>query len=362
MKILFFMHETTWSGAPIQLFHLITWLKDHGQEVAVAVPKPDTAESGPISDELAQAGVPTFPIVNLAAAPDLAEMKRLCAEFDVVVANTLVMWAAVRAANEQGVPVIWYIHESLVAQHLIAQIPEIQPALALADLLVMPTRRTAQLYANWIDRPIEVVPYGIPEVRSGLTNLSLAKSVFLLLGTYEPRKGQDLLLRAIGDLKTPLRDHAKFRMAGRTLDRPYYESLVREAANFSIVELLGPLTHEEALSATAASDVLVCASRDETMPVAILEAMSLGKAIISTNVGGVAEWLQDGVNALLVPPDDSAALATVLGRCLEEPSLIASLGKHARQTFLENFSLEQLGRRFIGLLERLRREKRYDVS
>ncbi|MBA3544736.1 MAG: glycosyltransferase family 4 protein [Chthoniobacterales bacterium] len=357
MKILFFMHETTWSGAPIQLLHLITWLKEHGEEVAVAVPKPDSAESGPISDALAQAGVPIFPIVNLAAPPDLAEMKRLCALFDTVVANTLVMWAAVRAANEQGVPVLWYIHESLVARHLIAHMPEIQPALDLADLLVMPTRRTAGLYTEWTARPIEVVPYGIPEVRPGLTHSAPAEMTFLLLGTYEPRKGQDLLLQAIGNLEPSLQKKATFRLAGRVLDRPYHEALVREAAKLPSVQLLGPLSHEDALAATATSDVLVCASRDETMPVAILEAMSLSRAIITTAVGGVAEWLRDGENALLVPPEDSPALAAALCRCLDDRALVDSLGKNARQTFLDNFSLEQLGRRFSALLERLRGEK-----
>ena len=109
IRVLFFAHETTWSGAPIQLLHLVSWLKRHGWEVAVAVPKAGTAESGPISDELRGIGVEIFPVIDLSAAPNLAELGALGARFDVVVANTLVMWAPVRAANEQGIPVIWYI-------------------------------------------------------------------------------------------------------------------------------------------------------------------------------------------------------------------------------------------------------------
>jgi len=136
-RVLFFAHETTWSGAPIQLLHLVGWLKRNGWEVAVAVPKPEKAESGPISDELRRVGVEIFPVLDLSAPPDLAELGALCARFDVVVANTLVMWAAVRAAHEQGIPTVWYIHESLVAHHLIARFPEIKPALDLADVLIM---------------------------------------------------------------------------------------------------------------------------------------------------------------------------------------------------------------------------------
>jgi len=257
-RILFFAHETTWSGAPVQLFHLVSWLKRQGREIAVAVPKPGTAESGPISNELLQIGVKIFPVVDLAARPNLAELGALCARFDLVVANTLVMWAPVCAASEQGIPVLWYIHESLVAHHLIAHIPEIKPALSLADILIMPTERTAQLYATWTDRPIEVVPYGIPSAKAtpGKPAKDSELIRFLLLGTYEPRKGQDLYLQAIVHLGAAANSCAVFQMAGRILDRPFYERLAQQAGQMPNVELRDALDHGEALEASAAAEVL----------------------------------------------------------------------------------------------------------
>jgi len=355
MRALFFSHETTWSGAPIQLWHLVIWLKRVGWEVAVAVPKPDTAESGPISAVLERAEVRIYPLIDLSRPPDFAELRALCAQFDVVVANTLVMWAAVHAATEQGVPVLWYIHESLVAQHLIALNPEIVPALAMADVLVMPTRRTAQLYAIFTDRPIEVVPYGIPAapIPAELAPKNPGLIRFLLLGTYEPRKGQDLFLRAIKHLRTATTSRACFEMAGRVLDQSFHETLTHQSAPLPHVRLRGALRHDEALAASAASDVLVCASRDETMPIAILEAMSLGKAIVAANVGGIAEWLRDGVNALLVPAEDDRALGEALRRCVEEQGLVESLGANARRTFFQHFSIDRLGERFRTLLEQV---------
>ena len=359
LRVLFFSHETTWSGAPIQLLHLALWLKRAGGEVAVAVPKPTTAESGPISLALAEAGVPTFPVVDLTQPPDFTELAALCRRFEVVIANTLVMWAAVRAANEQGVPVIWYIHESFVAQHLIALNPEIVPALAMADVLVMPTRRTAQLYKLFTDRPIEVVPYGIPaaQIPPDLPPREPGLIRFLLLGTYEPRKGQDLFLQAIKHLRSSTTARASFEMAGRVLDQSFHETLTHQSAPLPHVRLRGALSHNEALAASAAADVLVCSSRDETMPIAILEAMSLGKTVVTTNVGGVAEWLRDGVNALLVPPEDHRALAEALRRCVEEQGLIESLGANARRTFFKHFSIDRLGERFSVLLEQAQKKR-----
>jgi O-antigen biosynthesis protein len=357
IRVLFFAHETTWSGAPIQLFHLVSWLKRNRWEIGVAVPKPDTAESGPISAELQRIGVEIFPLLDLSARPDMKELGALCAQFHVVVANTLVMWAPVRAANEQRIRVIWYIHESLVAHHLVTHIPEIKPALGLADVLVMPTRRTAQLYATLTDRSIEVVPYGIPPASVSGVSGGATATRFLLLGSYEHRKGQDVYLKAIEHLDAITTSRATFAMAGRVLDDAFFKSIEQRARSLPNVQLRVALGHDEALQAIAAADVLVCASRDETMPIAILEAMSLGKAIVTTTVGGIAEWLNDEVNALLVPPEDSQALARALRRCLEEPRLLFSLGENARRTFAENFSIDRLGQRFSALIERVRKDK-----
>ncbi|MGI8430866.1 MAG: glycosyltransferase family 4 protein [Chthoniobacterales bacterium] len=354
LRVLFFAHETTWSGAPIQLLHLVTWLQRHGWQVAVVVPNPATPESGPISDQLRENGLEIFPLLDLAVEPDLAALRSLCKKFDAVVANTLVMSAAVRAAHEAGIAAIWYIHESLVARQLMAQHAEIQPTFALADLLVMPTRRTSQIYLSFTDRPIEVVPYGIPAaVASKATKRDdPALCTFLLLGCYELRKGQDILLEAIAGMPATVRERAIFRMAGRKLDRKFYEALARTAAALPEVELLDALDHDEACAALAAADVLVCASRDETMPIAILEAMSLGKAVVSTEVGGISEWLCDRQNALLVPTDDSPALMQAMRRCIEESRLLESLGRNAQATFRENFSVDRLGERFSALIER----------
>jgi O-antigen biosynthesis protein len=353
-RLLFFAHETGWSGAPIQLFHLVQWLKERAWDLAVVVPKSGTPESGPISAELRRVGIETYPAVDLAAVPQMEELRFLCRQFDVVIANTLLMWASIQAAHQEGVATIWYIHENLVARELIAQIAEIQPTLALADLLVMPTRRTSALYAAFTQRPIEIVPYGIgplsPDPKKG--GDPSATTTFLLLGSYERRKGQDIFLEAIRQMPAAARDRSLFLLAGRRLDQEFHEKLTRQAASLPNVKMIEELTHENACAAIASADVLVCASRDETMPIALLEAMSLGKAIVSTDVGGITEWLCHERNALIVPADTSLALSSAMTRCEEDTELRYMLGRNALGTFRGNFSLDRLGERFAALIRR----------
>jgi glycosyltransferase involved in cell wall biosynthesis len=357
-RTLFFFHETTWSGAPIQLLHLVTWLKAKGWEIAAAVPRMRTRESGPITDSLRNLGIETFLVLDLSAAPDLPGLRGLCESFQVAVANTLVMWAPVRAAHAAGAGSVWYLHESLVARQLIEQFPEIEGTFAFADVIVAPTKRTAEIYRSYTERAIEVVPYGIPpNIPARAKNLS-DRTTFLLLGTYEPRKGQDVFLQAIDQLPRPLREQARFCMAGRPLDETFFQELWQSAAQRPEVELGAALEHAEAGAAIAAADVLVCASRDETMPVAILEAMSAGKTIVASSVGGIPEWLEHDRNALLVRPEDSAALGRALQRCLEEPDLRARLGEAGRLTFQRHFSIDRLGKNFSRLLAKAGRRQR----
>src|SRR5207237_5334393 len=104
--------------------------------------------------------------------------------------------------------------------------------------------------------------------------------------TYESRKGQDVLLEAIQQLDSETRARARFEMAGRPLETGFYDQLRARSRNLENVRLLGPVDHEQAIELLRQADVVVCPSRDETMPIFLLAVMSLEKALNSTDVGG----------------------------------------------------------------------------
>ncbi|HEX4640472.1 MAG TPA: glycosyltransferase, partial [Chthoniobacterales bacterium] len=263
-------------------------------------------------------------------------------------------WPAIRAAHLEEKPALWYLHETLVAVRLIRAIPEMASALTMADLLVTPTQQTARVYQGLTEAPIEVVPYGIP--RPATVSAPRSEQIrFLTLGSFEPRKGQDVLAEAIGKLDAATRERCRFKMAGRVLEETFYSELQAAVSRFPEVSLIDALDHRDALRLLNETDVLVLPSRDETMPIAILEAMGLGKAVICADVGGVREWLRDGMNGLVVEKEDPEALAKALASCARDPELVDGMKAAGVRTFERHFTLDRFASRFAELLVSLER-------
>ncbi|MGI8819369.1 MAG: glycosyltransferase family 4 protein [Chthoniobacterales bacterium] len=340
-RLLFVSHEMTLSGAPIHLAHLAQWLRARGWEITVVAPEPGPL--GALLDGIAMSYDP-----QLLIDPYYGALRKLAPQFDLVLANTVATWEAVQACHLEGVPVVWYLHETQVGLQLMQLVHMIAPSLPLADAVVTPTQRTAAIYAPHRHAHVEVIPYGIPPV-APLPHASHSPLRFVTIGTYEHRKGQDILLDAIVRLPSDVRERVRFQIAGRELE-PVFCRELRARSNDLHVQLEGALSHVEALRLLSQADALVLPSRDETMPIVLLEAMSLGKAVIATEVGGIAEWIDDGHNGLLVPPENPTALAEAITRLANDPGFRGLIGIAGRNTFDEHFTIERCGARFESVL------------
>jgi glycosyltransferase involved in cell wall biosynthesis len=83
--------------------------------------------------------------------------------------------------------------------------------------------------------------------------------------------------------------------------------------------------------ALASNDIFLNTTRYESFGVSLLEAMACGLCVVSTNVGAVPYLIDDEVDGLLVPPDDSESMAAAVRRILTEPGLAGRLSLNARR-------------------------------
>jgi len=89
-------------------------------------------------------------------------------------------------------------------------------------------------------------------------------------------------------------------------------------------------------------DIAVLPSKAEGLPNAILEYLAAGLPTVASRVGGNIEIVQDGTSGLLVPPEDSPALAEALLHLLRNPGFAATLGKKGREYVTQEFSFQRM--------------------
>lgn len=97
----------------------------------------------------------------------------------------------------------------------------------------------------------------------------------------------------------------------------------------SLVTIVGGVPKAEVPAWIDKGDVFISTTNFDNTPVSVIEAMACGACVVSTNVGGVPDLVQDGVHGLLVPPDDVAAMSAAVARILTEPGLGAGLSQRA---------------------------------
>lgn len=165
-----------------------------------------------------------------------------------------------------------------------------------------------------------------------------------------PIKNPELLVQA-ARLVLDTHSHAEFRIAGAgELQRPL-ERRIEELGLRDRFRLVGRVFDVPAFLGEMRIGVLC--SRSEGLPHTVLEYMAAGRPSVVTAVGGNAEVIDDGVEGLVVPPDDAPALAAALRRLLDDPRQAAEMGAAARRRVQERYSQEAMLRRFEQYYEDL---------
>lgn len=212
----------------------------------------------------------------------------------------------------------------------------------LVALFITPSRYLANVVRSggWRRPPIVVVPNAVR-----LPSLSAPGDSFLYAGRLSREKGVVTLLAAAARSGVPL------IVAG---DGPQAQELRSMAP--AAVRFVGRVTETEVARLLGDCCAAVVPSEwPENAPMAVLEPMAAGKPVVATRVGGIPEQIRDGIEGVLVPPRDVAALATAMLRLAGDRQLAARLGGAGRKRVLARFTPAV---HLEGLLEAYRRVER----
>src|SRR5690606_185979 len=101
------------------------------------------------------------------------------------------------------------------------------------------------------------------------------------------------------------------------------------------VKFTGKLKKKEWIKLSAYYDIFINSSDIDNTPVSVIEAMTLGLPVVSTNVGGIPFLIEDGITGLLVNPNDPEGMAGKINSLLEDPAKARLLAAHGRERIKE---------------------------
>ena len=179
------------------------------------------------------------------------------------------------------------------------------------------------------------------------------RPVVLTVGTLLPRKGQDMMIRALPEIRRQCPD-VLYVIVGDGPDRQRLEALVAEHSVGDLVQFRTTTSDDELIQCYQQCDLFALPNRQvdsdiEGFGIVLLEAQSCGKPVLTGSSGGTAETLEPGRTGEIVSCDGPETIATAVSALLSDPDRRAMLGARARQLVLEQFDWPSLARQAANL-------------
>lgn len=216
---------------------------------------------------------------------------------------------------------------------------------------------------------IDIIPCGTDIRRYGSVERQAARAdleidpeakLVLYVGRFDPRKGIETLVRAVGESKLHGEQKVQLMIGGGSTpgnsdgrERDRIQQIVNELGMSEFTLFPGRLSQEILPTYYAAADVCVVPSHYEPFGLVAIEAMASGTPVVASDVGGLQFTVAHEKTGLLVPPQDVTAFSTAIDRILSNPEWRDELGKAGRRCVINKFSWDGVAQQLDELYTQL---------
>ena len=270
-------------------------------------------------------------------------------QFDFVLVNVFQMLQCACEISRVK-PVLWWVHEPLSLYNTRHSYDEYDSLKAMKNVHVYAVSKVAKKNFEYYypDKVSGILSLGIPDeyIEKSQKNNADKKFVFATIGGISEIKGQIFFAKAVGYFSLEERSNAEFWIIGKTNENTLYYQKLKQACSFiPQIKFVGELTREELRCKYREIDVVVCASLEETLSMAVIEGMMHKKICITTSNTGIAEYIDDGVNGFICDVGDSVQLYERMSWIMKNRNNLDNIRINGRKTYEEYFSMEQFGDR-----------------
>lgn len=298
-------------------------------------------------------------------SPDV--YHRLRGEYDVLLQDELCHPSLLLANRRLGrdYPVVSIVHSAKTAETRSSRWNWLYRTierryLTTVDGVVSNSRATSETVERLVDVPGVVAPPGRGHRSPDVSDEAIAARAretplrIAFVGNLVPRKGVHALVDGLARLPT-----GTWRLTvvgSQGADRRYVTRLRRKIERLGLgdaVTLTGRLPDERLADRLRHHHVLAVPSTYEAFGIAYLEGMGFGLPAVATTAGGADEFVTDGENGFLVPPDDPGAIAEAVETVIDDPDRLREMSLAARETYETHHSWTETGCRIRSFLQRL---------
>ena len=339
--VLFITHELSRTGAPIVLKEAVRITLDKGDFAIVL-----SYKDGPLKNEFLKMGVPVM--IDEAPVKKHWMFERFARNFDKVIVNTIAAYHAVELLQNSLPNVYWWLHDG---KYAMKSYKRLLPSSLSSNIKVLFAGRYVQqvMHDAGFDYAGEILQFGIQKEHLNCDKRTYSSNClrFTFSGSYEERKGIDVLIKAIEMLPSDINRRCEFVLMGQ----PMYEDVFKMAEDFARqkanVVVSHSVTHEKAIEVYRDSYAIIVPSRDEPTSAVAVEAMMLGRPVICSDNTGISYFITQYENGLVFPSENSERLSELICWAVENEDNMNNIGRRGNQIWEEYFTIERFYHNFL---------------
>lgn len=350
-NVLLISHELSMTGAPIALQYLARQLRQDGVFTVILSPK-----DGPLRMEIIKED---FTVVIDDSITGSAEWLKWARGFDMIVVNTVVIFHVINQLSGMDIPVLWWVHDGEMSFQLGAN--ELLPQKIGHNVTALGGGGYAKKILDKYRPEYQAgeLIYCVPDFTETLDDdLSIIidkkgkEILFSSVGSIDVRKGQDILEKAIRCLSDEYIERCHFLFVGRAGDEKVYQAVKKLQQDYpSNVTMITEVSRKEIRDIYRQSDVVVCTSRDDPMPVFMTESLMLSRPVICSEYTGTYSLITNNKNGLVYHSNSAEELAVMLKFAIDNPEKMKDIGRNGRKVYEEHFTEDAFRDKLYKIIE-----------
>lgn len=196
-----------------------------------------------------------------------------------------------------------------------------------------------------------ILEYGIPDEYKKTDTFHMASNrcVIAIIGAIYDIKGQDIFLDAVDKMDEETREKCEFWIIGKVINEEYGKSIIERSKGKRNVFMIGELSHEELMSKYRDINIVVSASREDMLPIVIVEAMMMGKNCIIPKSIGISAYVSDERVLTQYEAGNASDLCDKLTNIISNSQ--SGENNYSREFYKRLFSMEAFSKRLKSVMD-----------